>query len=45
MGNMLPRITPNDAPKGRTQFSSLTDLLQYIIEESDRSQNKNSKKD
>ncbi|XP_075552692.1 transmembrane protein 242 [Dermacentor variabilis] len=35
VGSILPRI-PKNEPQGRTEFSSLRDLLNYIIEESDK---------
>jgi len=41
VGNLLPTIPKNNPPKSRTEFSSLHDLLEYIIQESDKSQNKN----
>ncbi|XP_077487079.1 transmembrane protein 242 [Amblyomma americanum] len=34
-GSFLPRI-PKNEPQGRTEFSSLRDLLNYVIEESDK---------
>ena len=30
IGSALPRIPKNDPPKGRTEFSGLTDLLTYV---------------
>ncbi|XP_037521238.1 transmembrane protein 242 isoform X1 [Rhipicephalus sanguineus] len=35
VGSVLPRI-PKNEPQGRTEFSSLRDLLNYVIEESDK---------
>lgn len=35
VGNLLPRLTP-ESNSGRVQFSSLTDFLQYIIDEDER---------
>lgn len=35
-GSVLPRIPKNDPPQSRTEFSGLTDLLQYIITEDER---------
>uniref|UniRef100_A0A6M2CSA3 Transmembrane protein 242 n=1 Tax=Rhipicephalus microplus TaxID=6941 RepID=A0A6M2CSA3_RHIMP len=35
VGSFLPRI-PKNEPQGRTEFSSLRDLLNYVIEESDK---------
>lgn len=34
-GSVLPRI-PKNEPQGRTEFSSLRDLLNYVIEESEK---------
>jgi len=34
---MLPRIPKNDPPIGRTEFKNLTDLLQYVIDEDEKS--------
>jgi hypothetical protein len=41
VGNLLPTIPKNNPPKSRTEFSSLRDLLEYVVQESDKSQNKN----
>lgn len=30
MGSILPRIPKNDPPQGRTEFSGLNDLLDYL---------------
>lgn len=30
MGSALPRLTKNEAPKSRTEFDGLTDLMQYL---------------
>lgn len=35
VGSLLPRI-PKSEPQGRTEFSSLRDLLNYVIEESEK---------
>lgn len=35
-GSILPRIPKNDPPQSRTEFSGLTDLLQYLIDEDER---------
>ncbi|KAH9380987.1 hypothetical protein HPB48_008201 [Haemaphysalis longicornis] len=35
VGSLLPRI-PKNEPQGRTEFSSLRDLLNYVIEESEK---------
>lgn len=35
VGSFLPRI-PKNEPQGRTEFSSLRDLLNYVIEESEK---------
>lgn len=35
VGSLLPRIPKND-PQGRTEFSSLRDLLDYVTEESEK---------
>ncbi|ODM89355.1 Transmembrane protein [Orchesella cincta] len=35
-GEMLPRIPKNDPPQSRTEFKSLTDLLQYVIDEDEK---------
>ena len=32
VGNWLPAIRKNDPPQGRTEFSGINDLLQYIID-------------
>lgn len=34
---MLPAIPKNDPPQSRTEFKNLTDLLQYIIDEDNKS--------
>lgn len=31
-GSILPRVPKNDPPQSRTEFSSLTDFLQYVID-------------
>jgi hypothetical protein len=31
-GHLLPRIPRNSPPQGRTEFSGLNDLLQYLID-------------
>ncbi|CAB4054581.1 REXO4 [Lepeophtheirus salmonis] len=36
VGQVLPRVTKKTPPKGRTEFEGLTDLLTYIIEQSER---------
>lgn len=38
-GNILPKIPKNDPPQGRTEFKSLTDFLQYLIDEDERNKN------
>ncbi|KAB7496188.1 Transmembrane protein [Armadillidium nasatum] len=38
-GNILPKIPKNDPPQGRTEFKSLTDFLQYLIDEDARNKN------
>lgn len=36
-GNFLPRIKRNsDQPQGRTEFKNLTELFQYLIDESEK---------
>ena len=35
-GGILPEIPKSENPKGRTEFSGLTDLLQYIIDEDEK---------
>lgn len=35
-GSILPKIPKNDPPQSRTEFSGLTDLLQYLIAEDER---------
>jgi len=37
VGTYLPRLTPTEPTNSRTEFASLNDLLQYIIDESDKS--------
>jgi len=32
MGQILPQIPKNNPPQGRTEFSGLNDLLQYVID-------------
>ncbi|KAK2701982.1 transmembrane protein 242-like [Artemia franciscana] len=36
VGSMLPSIPKNNPPHGRTEFSGLNDLLQYIIDEDNK---------
>lgn len=36
VGSLLPRISSPEANVGRRDFASLTDLLQYIIDEDDK---------
>jgi hypothetical protein len=31
-GNLLPRIPRNNPPQGRTEFTGLNDLLQYLVD-------------
>ncbi|XP_050307307.1 transmembrane protein 242 [Anthonomus grandis grandis] len=33
MGELLPRIPKNNPPQGRTEFSGMNDLLQYLQEQ------------
>ncbi|KAK9498691.1 hypothetical protein O3M35_003270 [Rhynocoris fuscipes] len=33
MGSILPRVPKNEIPQGRTEFTGLTDLLNYISSE------------
>lgn len=35
-GGILPRIPKNNPPQGRTEFSGINDLLQYLIDEDNR---------
>jgi hypothetical protein len=32
VGAVLPRIPRNSPPQGRTEFSGLNDLLQYLVD-------------
>ncbi|MCL4123730.1 UNVERIFIED_CONTAM: hypothetical protein GTU68_057886 [Idotea baltica] len=38
-GKLMPKIPKNDPPQGRTEFSGLNDLLQYVIDEDQRIKN------
>ncbi|CAG2112979.1 unnamed protein product [Medioppia subpectinata] len=44
VGTYLPRLTPTESTNARTEFASLKDLLQYIIDESDRSKSEDNDK-
>ena len=40
VGSFLPQITNPDSSVGRNEFNSLTDLIQYIIDEDNKGKNK-----
>lgn len=40
VGSILPKIPKNNPPQGRTEFSGLNDLLNYLIESSNKSKDK-----